>query len=57
MTFGFNPIIPEYPAAGSTWSSDPNSRDFAVYGVNGSTRVVGVQTVKVPKGARIRRSS
>ena len=50
MTFGFNPVIPAYPVAGNTWSSDPNSRDFAVYGVNGTTRVVGVQTVTVPKG-------
>jgi hypothetical protein len=50
MTFGFNPVIPAYPAAGNTWSSDPASRDFAVYGVNGSTRIVGVRTVKVPKG-------
>jgi len=50
MTFGFNPVIPAYPVAGNTWSSDPNSRDFAVYGVNGSTRVVGVQSVTVPKG-------
>jgi hypothetical protein len=50
MTFGFNPVIPAYPVAGNTWSSDPNSRDFAVYGVSGSTRIVGVQTVKVPKG-------
>lgn len=50
MTFGFNPVIPAYPVAGNTWSSDPASRDFAVYGVSGSTRIVGVQTVKVPKG-------
>jgi hypothetical protein len=50
MTFGFSPLIPAYPAPGNTWSSDANSRDFAVYGVNGSSRVVGVQTVKVPAG-------
>jgi hypothetical protein len=50
MTFGFNPVIPAYPVAGNTWSSSPASRDFAVYGVNGSTAVVGVQAVKVPKG-------
>jgi hypothetical protein len=50
MTFGFNPVIPAYPTAGASWSSDTNSRDFAVYGVTGKTRVVGVQTVKVPAG-------
>jgi hypothetical protein len=50
MQFGFNPIMPAYPTAGTTWSADPNGRDFAVYGVTGSSRVVGVQKVKVPAG-------
>ena len=50
MTFGFNPVIPAYPTAGAGWASDPNSRDFAVYGVNGASRVVGVQKVKTPIG-------
>ena len=50
MTFGFNPVIPAYPANGTTWASDPNSRDFSVYGVNGSSRVVGIQKVTVPAG-------
>ena len=50
MTFGFNPVLPAYPTAGATWQSDPNSRDFAVYGVNGVSRVVGVQSVKTPAG-------
>jgi hypothetical protein len=50
MTFGFSPVLPAYPKPGDTWSSDLKSRDFAVYGVNGSTRVVGVQKVTVPKG-------
>ncbi len=50
MTFGFNPLLPAYPSTGATWSSDPNSRDFGVYGVNGATRIVGVQKVTVPAG-------
>lgn len=50
MQFGFNPVMPAYPAVGATWSADPNGRDFSVYGVSGSSRVVGVQTVKVPAG-------
>jgi hypothetical protein len=50
MTFGFNPVLPAYPAVGATWSSDSNSRDFSVYGVSGTTRIVGVQKVKVPAG-------
>ena len=50
MTYGFNPVLPAYPAPGTVWTSDPSSRDFALYGVTGSTRVVGVQKVKVPAG-------
>jgi hypothetical protein len=50
MTFGFNPVLPAYPTVGMTWASDPNSRDFSVYGVTGSSRIVGVQKVKVPAG-------
>src|SRR3954454_20171514 len=50
MTFGFNPLLPAYATPGTTWASDPNSRDFAVYGVTGSSRIVGVQKVKVPAG-------
>ena len=50
MTFGFNPVLPAYAAPGTRWTSDPNGRDFAVYGVTGATRVVGIQTVTVPAG-------
>ena len=50
MTFGFNPLLPAYPTAGASWSADPNGRDFAVYGVTGSSRVTGVQRVTVPAG-------
>ena len=50
MTFGFNPVLPAYATTGASWSSDPGSRDFAVYGVNGTTRVSGVQKVTVPAG-------
>jgi hypothetical protein len=50
MTFGFNPVLPAYAVPGTTWASEPNSRDFSVYGVNGTSRVVGVQKVKVPAG-------
>jgi hypothetical protein len=50
MTFGFSPVLPAYPAPGATWASNSKSRDFAVYGVNGTSRIVGVQKVTVPKG-------
>ena len=50
MEFGFNPVLPPYPQAGATWSSRARTRDFDVYGVVGTTRVVGMQKVTVPAG-------
>jgi hypothetical protein len=50
MTFGFNPVLTEYPAPGQTWGSKNPSRDFSTFGVNGSARVFGIQKVKVPAG-------
>ena len=50
MNFGLNPILTAYPAAGDTWATNRSSRDFSVYGVNATTRILGIQTVKVPAG-------
>jgi hypothetical protein len=50
MTFGFNPVLPAYGVTGTTWTSSRASRDYAVYGVTGATRVGGMTTVKVPSG-------
>jgi len=50
LTFGFNPVLPAYPAAGDTWSAEQPSRDYTTYGVTGGAKIVGVQTVKVPAG-------
>jgi hypothetical protein len=49
MTFGFNPVLPAYPVAGTRWSSG-NPRDRQIFGVKGSTTIVGVRTVHVPAG-------
>ena len=49
MTYGFNPVLPAYPIPGTSWRSG-NARDFQVYGVTGSSRVIGVRTVRVPAG-------
>ena len=49
MTYGFNPVLPAYPVNGATWSSG-NARDLQVYGVRGTSRVVGVRTIHVPAG-------
>ena len=51
MTFGFNPLIPAYPAQGSTWAGGPAAgRDYSIYGVTGTATVLGVKTVTVPAG-------
>jgi hypothetical protein len=49
MTYGFNPMLTAYPAAGQSWKSG-NARDLSVYGVTGRTRIIGVRRVHVPAG-------
>jgi hypothetical protein len=49
MTYGFNPVLTAYPAAGQSWSSgDPV--DSRTYGVTGKSWVVGIRTVHVRAG-------
>ena len=50
MTFGFSPVIPAYPEKDQQWSSDRSSPDWRAYGVSGHSKVVGLQTVRVPAG-------
>jgi hypothetical protein len=49
MTYGFNPLIPAYPNAQS-WGNSGTGRDFSIYGVTGTSKVLGVQSVTVPTG-------
>jgi hypothetical protein len=50
MSFGFNPVLTGYPAVGQTWRSRRGSRDHSVYGVTGTTKIVGVERVRTPLG-------
>lgn len=50
MVFGFNPVLPAYGIPGTKWSAKAPSRDFSIYGVVGTTTVLGTRTVKVPAG-------
>ena len=50
MNFGLNPIVSAYPAAGETWRVARPGRDFSVYGATGSSRIAGVERVRVPAG-------
>lgn len=49
MLYGFNPIIPAYATPGTTWKAKVPSRDFSVFGVTGTTKVLGLRNVKVGK--------
>jgi hypothetical protein len=51
MVYGLNPILPAYPKVGDSWAAKNPSRDFSVYGVNGTSRISGTAHVKVPGGA------
>jgi hypothetical protein len=50
MTYGLNPVIPATPAAGQRWAARAPSRDYSMYGVTGTTTIVGTRRVKVPAG-------
>jgi hypothetical protein len=49
MIYGFNPMLPAYATPGSKWASG-NARDRSLYGVTGSTKVLGTRWVRVPAG-------
>jgi hypothetical protein len=50
MDWGYNPILSSYPKAGQTWTAKSFGRDWEVFGVTGTSTVLGVQKVKVPAG-------
>jgi hypothetical protein len=50
MNFGLNPILPAYPGAGQNWSTSRSSSEYITYGVTGTSRILGLQTVHVPAG-------
>ncbi|MGE4427128.1 MAG: hypothetical protein AB7G37_11810 [Solirubrobacteraceae bacterium] len=50
LTYGFNPVVPAYPAQGQTWRSKRSGRDRQIYGVTGLTKVMGHTRIKVPSG-------
>ena len=50
MAFGFNPVLPSYPKQGQTWTARRGSRDHKIYGVVGTSRVLGLRRVRTPLG-------
>jgi opacity protein-like surface antigen len=48
MTYGFNPVIAAYAVKGDSWRSSRTTRDWALYGVTGVTRVLGRAKAAVP---------
>ena len=49
MIYGFNPVIPPYGAP-TSWNAIIPSRDYTIFGVTGTSKVIGTQKVKVPAG-------
>jgi hypothetical protein len=49
MIYGFNPIVPPYGTT-QTWNAIVPSRDYSIFGVTGSSTVMGTQRVTVPGG-------
>jgi hypothetical protein len=50
MNFGLEPILPAYPTAGTGWSGGASGIVYRIFGVTGSTKVLGLQTITVPAG-------
>jgi hypothetical protein len=50
MTYGYNPVVPAFPRAKQTWRSSKRGIDHAVFGVDGSSKVLGTRRVRVPAG-------
>src|SRR5262249_20639758 len=49
MVYGFGPVLPAYAVPGARWHSG-NAFDLKLSGVTGTTRIVGMRTVRVPAG-------
>lgn len=49
MCYGFNPLLPAYPQVRDRWRSG-NAIDRQVYGVTGTTRIVGIRRVHTRAG-------
>jgi len=50
MIYGMNPILPANPAPGQSWKVQQPGRDYSVFGVTGSSSIVGLRNVTVPAG-------
>jgi len=50
MVFGFNPILKGYATKGDSWTVSRGSRDYKIFGVTGSSKVLGSRFVRTPAG-------
>jgi hypothetical protein len=50
LTFGMSNVLSAYPATGDSWTTRKTSRDYSVFGVDGETKIVGIDSVTVPAG-------
>jgi hypothetical protein len=50
MTYGFNPVLPAFPKKNQLWRGTRKGRDYGVFGVTGTTKVIGDSRVRTPAG-------
>ena len=50
MVYGFNPVLPVGAKRGQTWKSSRGGRDFRVFGVTGTSTILGTRFVSTPAG-------
>lgn len=50
MSYGFGQILPAYPSKRDVWRARPGNQAFSVYGVRGSSKVLGIRRLRVPAG-------
>jgi hypothetical protein len=47
MVFGFNPVVPVYGRPGESWRSSRETRDWRIFGVTGSSKLLGERNIRV----------
>ncbi len=50
MVYGFNPVLPAGAARGDSWRGTTRSRDYASFGVTGTSEVLGTARLKTRLG-------
>jgi hypothetical protein len=47
MVYGFNPVVPVYGKRGESWRSSRDTRDWRIFGVTGTSKLLGTHKLRV----------